>query len=183
MITNINNYIIEEDFPYDNILQNYKERMINHYLKNNLIQNNIYDLHLPQGNPVDNLIPSINRLISNTFHTETPIRSWNLNLYVQNNSISTSLYHNHIGRNGYICAVFYTNLPKEGGEITFLVQPSLTSKNEEITIKPQINKIYFFPFWLYHSPRPQKDQDYRLCFNYVHNCRVRPVVKETLVQW
>ena len=70
-----------------------------------------------------------------------------------------------------INAVFYLSLPKDGGGIQFIYQ------GEHLTLQPQINKIYLFPYWLQHRPLPQEDADYRICFNLQYMCKMRPVHK------
>ena len=102
-----------------------------------------------------------------------PIRTW---IYVQNDKNNVVALHNHISTST-INGVFYIDPPKEGGETQFLFY------GKKFIIKPEINKIYFWPYWLEHTPLSQKDHKWRISVNMEYYCRERPIVKRTGIWW
>ena len=125
----------------------------------------------------------LNKIIKKNYWTDKPIANLGLRAYVQNNKENSSFYHNH-KTPGSISGIFYLDPPQEGGEISFLINPDQDIPHlKEIIFKPKKNKLYLFPYWMYHKPLPQKDEDYRICFNWVHGSPTRPIHKFTKSQW
>jgi len=184
MVNEIQTYIHEYDFPYHDYLKSYKEDLINHYFYLKKENKNITDFDLPLFHPITTfLIPKLNKIIKKNYWTDKPIANLGLRAYVQNNKENSSFYHNH-KTPGSISGIFYLDPPQEGGEISFLINPDQDIPHlKEIIFKPKKNKLYLFPYWMYHKPLPQKDEDYRICFNWVHGSPTRPIHKFTKSQW
>jgi len=102
-----------------------------------------------------------------------PVRTW---IYVQNDKTNVIAFHNHASTST-VNGVFYIDPPKKGGETQFIFY------GKKSIIKPEINKIYFWPYWLEHTPLPQKDHKWRISVNMEYYCRERAIVKKTGVWW
>lgn len=100
----------------------------------------------------------------------------NMACYIQNDKDFKSVFHNHIGLG--IVAVFYLSLPTEGGEIEFINPP-----RDRVVLKPELDKVYFFPYWLLHRPLPQKTNETRISVNWGVHCDSRPVNKISKDMW
>jgi hypothetical protein len=179
MVNIINDYIHEYDFPYHDSLKPYKEELVNYYNSLKKENKNLADCPLSHTHPLHALLsPKLNKLIKKNYWVNPPLIDYGFTLYIQNHIQSTSFYHNHLSPSS-ISGVFYLDPPQEGGEIIFSINPG----SEEIIIKPKKNKLYLFPYWLNHTPLPQKDEKYRVCFNWIYGSSIRPVHKMTLSQW
>jgi hypothetical protein len=81
-----------------------------------------------------------------------------------------------------ICGVMYLDLPRIGGEIEFIEYPD-RGENNPIKIKPQEDKIYLFPSWLYHRPLPHISPITRICINFGYVSNSRPILKNYGIRW
>ena len=173
-------YIIEEDFEceeflnrnYLNLIKYSQGKMMEGFLDMGMINTplNVF------------FSPKINKVIHDLFIVDNTTSDILFNLYIQQNSLNKGNYHNHIHLKASICGVFYTKIPKEGGEFSIIHPPTFTYE-KPLIIKPQINKIYLFPSWLYHRPLPQKDETPRICININYLSLHRPIVKGYNIMW
>ena len=187
MVNILNPCVHEYDFPYHDTLKQYKNEILNQYFIEKKTHPNLTDLNLPINHPlISLLIPSLNKIVNDNFIVEKPLMNFGLRVYVQNQNLSTSFYHMHKTASS-LSGVFYLDPPKEGGEITFLIEPDANilskSSQKELIIKPKKDKLYFFPYWLFHKPLPQKDEEYRICFNWLYGSPIRPIHKLSLTSW
>lgn len=183
MVNIIHPYVHEYDFPYHDILKQYKNEILNEYFIRKKINPRLTDLSLPINHSlVSFLTPSLNKIVNDNFIIEKSKMNFGFRAYVQNNTLSTSFYHMHKTTSS-LSGVFYLDPPKEGGEISFLVEPDGPPNQKEIIIKPKKDKVYFFPYWLFHKPLPQNDEEYRICFNWMYGSSMRPIYKQSLSPW
>ena len=183
MVNIIHDYIHEYDFPYHDHLKKHKEEILHNYFTQKEQNKFLTDFNLPNEHSLTSLlIPKLNKLVKKHYWTKKPLLNTGLRVYVQNNKDSKSFYHNHPD-SCTITGVFYLDPPLEGGEILFLLNPDRDHPHKEILVKPQKNKIYLFPSWLYHKPVPQKDINYRICFNWNYGSNIIPIHKLTSIQW
>ena len=183
MVNIIHDYIHEYDFPYHDILKLWKEDLLNFYLHEKKDNPSLTDLYIPPDYPLVNLIePKLNQIVEDNYLIGKPLINPSLRIYVQNNVQHTSFYHHHLTPST-ISGVFYIDPPKEGGEISFLLKFDNENKPKELILKPEKNKLYLFPYWLYHKPQPQKDKEYRICFNWMYGSPIRPFHKITGISW
>jgi len=185
MFNPITNLVHEYDFSYSSILEPHIGDILQEY-ENKKKENNkelTTDLYVDSKIPV---IKHINKeleyLVQKNYHVGEPMGESPLRVYIQNGQSNVSLLHDHTGGLGTICGVFYLNPPKEGGEILFKYLEN-TEWGFELKLKPQINKVYLFPYWLPHKPLPQKDSTPRFCFNWVYASNDRPVHKYARIFW
>ena len=184
MVNIIHPFIHEYDFPYHNYLKEYKTEIINNYFSIKKKYPNVTDYPISLNHPLSILLePKLNTLIKENYYINEPLSKFGFRTYIQNNQNFTSVYHNHLSPSS-ISATFYLDPPKDGGEIKFLVGfDEKENQSQEIFIKPKSDKVYVFPYWLFHSPTPQKDEEYRICFNWGYSSPQRPVHKMTLLPW
>ena len=189
MIKQIHSFIIESDFPTEELMGEHKDWIIETY-KTKIYKANQqgnYNVFSPNNNITIPLIqefekyvyshfftiPTYNNLFLHSTHDEKEKIFYSrskLFIYIQKGGYKEPIFHNHI-HSSYLSSVTYLNIPKEGGEIGFMFG------KEEFKIKPKRNKIYFFPSWLYHAPYPHKDNIDRICLNidFESNTRVSPL--------
>tara|TARA_R110000796_G_scaffold235480_1_gene354471 strand:- start:66 stop:650 length:585 start_codon:yes stop_codon:yes gene_type:complete len=184
MVKQINTYLLEIDFPIENLLGSNKDWIINQFYKdqdksidslNVLTPNN--DLTLPIIREFEEIvnqyffnIPTYNNLFlqlkSNEGNVEALYSRTKIYTYIQKNGYKEPVFHNHI-HNSYLTSVTYLNIPKVGGEIGFFLGDHI------LKIKPKPNKIYFFPSWVYHAPYPHEDDIERICLNIDYESAIR----------
>jgi hypothetical protein len=123
-------------------------------------------------------IPKIESIINKHYIVTPSFERTTIRCYKQTNQDESYIFHNHVGILGNINVIFYINIPKEGGELEFLDPVSNT-----IRIKPQKDKIYLMPQWLYHTPLPHKDDITRISFNWSYAGTNRPIHKQTGDVW
>lgn len=175
----IHHYIHEYSFEYSNILEPYIEEFIKIFNENVLGKNlNFNNLILPRIPLIYSLENELGNLVKNNYYAGTNSVDSHMNVYVQDNSITTEKYHNHMGTPGNLSLIFYMNIPKEGGEIEFMLDPY-----DSFKLKPELDKVYIFPNWLYHKPTKHEDDINRLCFNWVYTGNIRPIHKITGNLW
>ena len=173
-------YLIEADFECEEFLNKNYQNLINYY-DNGKVEG-FNDLGLVDT-PINSFFnPKIEKIIHDTFIVEKHNWGATYNLYVQDNTNTKHNWHNHIHLASSICGVFYTQLPKEGGEFEVIHPPSFEI-DQPLRFKPQLNKIYLFPSWLYHRATPQKDKEKRICINIAYPSYFRPIVKNFGYIW
>lgn len=195
MVKFLNDYVIEDDFPIEDLINKHKEYLIKTFEENfeKIKKNGDYNFLLPNNSFTYNILSKFDEIVYNNFYITPTYNNLYLHskennkekifysrskifLYVQDNKFKSPIYHNHI-HNSYLSSVSYSNIPKQGGEIGFIIG------NQIIKIKPKPNKIYFFPSWLYHSPYPHKDNIKRICLNIDYESAIRISPKNKDIWW
>ena len=184
MVNIIHDFIHEYDFLYDHILSPFKENLIDEFFdRRNKEGDHITDILLDgEIEEFKKIELGLSKIVEENYFVGNKFASGGIRAYVQNNQNSTQILHNHVNLKGSICAVFYLNIPKQGGEILFRDLEN-SEWGSEVTIKPKLNKVYLFPYWLPHVPLPQQDTTSRICFNWMYGSIQRPVHKFYLTQW
>lgn len=176
-------YIHEYSFPSSNFLRNNKEYLIeiyNNHLNNpQRVSSDFNLLNTPLN---DHFSQKIKDLIEEYYIVEPSPFDVIFNLYIQNDKFSRNVFHNHAHSPMTICGVMYLDIPKEGGEIEFIHYPDFIGKRS-IRIKPQEDKIYLFPNWLYHRPLPHTSSITRVCINFGYITNSRPMLKNYGLKW
>ena len=175
-------YLLEFDFPSSQFLEKHKDSLFQAYVESRktLYKGNDFTLI---NSPINHYFnQKIKNLIEDNFYLNHTNVDIGLNLYVQDNENNASIFHNHSHTPSSICGVFYYNIPKEGGEFEVFDYPNHPIENS-IQFKPQEDKIYVFPPWLYHRPLPQKDKTPRLCINFQYIGDSRPIMKKFGFIW
>ena len=178
--TNKFQYLIEEDFDSEDFLSHHYQNIVNYY--STLEDERFFDVKLEKTPIPQFFTPKIKKIVNDIFVVDDSNIDIDYNLYVQDNSNLKYVYHNHIHLPASICGVFYTNLPKKGGEFN-VIHPPLFTRENPLVFKPQLNKIYLFPSWLYHCPSPQEDKEKRVCINITYASHSRPIVKNYGIIW
>ena len=182
-------YLLEFDFPVEDLLQKHKKEILRQFLIRRTQgewSKNIKDVS--ECTPTlfrplyDN--SEFNRIITKLWldiidknfivsELTSPITMWS---YVQNRDYQSCEVHNHITSNpkSSIIGTFYTDVPSQGGDFKYY----LGGPGEFHTIKPEINKIYVFPSWLYHTPTPMNDMKSRICMSVEYCCDMRVRLKD-----
>jgi len=183
----IHDYIQRFDLDYTSIISPYIGNIIDNFLIQNKTNPNQREVILPLDHPICEIMqPPLEEIVETHFWVGPKIGRYGFRAYIQNNQISTMALHTHIHIPGAISGVFYYNVPKEGGELLFKYLEGEKWKNEggfEKKVKVKENKIYLFPMWLPHTPLPQNDSEYRICFNWAYPSNIRAVDKLTNKQW
>ena len=97
-------------------------------------------------------------------------------VYIQDREYGHIQMHNHVEPiPSTISATFYTDIPENGGDFKFYMGSGFGELHQ---FKPEINKLYMFPGWLFHSQTPQEDEKPRICVNLDYCSTMRPKVKE-----
>ena len=182
MVKILHNYIHEFDFFSSAFLRRDKEELVRFYEDNRGKGDGSNDIELT-NTPLSHFFNlKVKNLIKENYIIDHSKEDIAFNLYIQNKDISENIFHNHIHRNFSICGVMYLDVPQEGGEIEFLHYPE-NGENNPIKIKPQEDKIYFFPPWLYHRPLPHISLTTRICINLGYRSNLRPILKKYNLMW
>jgi len=164
-------------FVVDEINQQHKQAMIDKFIHDRIENNQTF-----RGNNTSYDDPEYTSIISNKFlnlikdnfdNLGDQINEVELWIYVQNNIHHRTGWHNH-ATTSTINAVYYIDPPKDGGEIQFFYP---RGDEKELTVKPEVDKIYIWPYWLYHRVLPQKDSSWRISVNLEYYCKTRPIIK------
>lgn len=174
----LTHYLWEIDFPIQEKLMPYKQKIIDLYFKEiNKVKTQGF-LNVEFKNEfIRNKIQKIyyNILLDHFYLTE-PLKDLKLFIYAQDNKRFESEWHSHY-HCSTIASTFYLQLPKNGGGIEFADY----NLGKNTIIKPQLNKLYVFPSWMYHRPLPQFDDTIRICFNIDYFCLGRPKPKDPYI--
>ena len=165
----LDNYLVIRDFDVDELNQIHKSKMIEKFIKEK-----IETKDFSKGYNIEYYDEAYTSIISKKFleiiHDEfnvsnklNPIQTW---IYVQNNRHTNNVWHNHVNTSS-VNAVYYIDPPAEGGGL------QLTLGGRDHTIKPEINKLYLFPYWMEHRPLPQESKDWRVSVNIEYLCLQR----------
>jgi len=174
----LDRFLLVKDFEFDELNQAHKSKMIDTFERDK------DNRKLGKGHNSLYADPAYTSIISNAFlnlvdeefvvsDPVSPITTW---IYVQNNVVSTNIWHNHV-KSSTINAVFYINPPQEGGELQLLLHNTMYS------VKPEKNKIYIFPYWMDHRPSSQVDPEWRISVNIEYMCLKRPILKKQNILW
>ena len=179
----IHRYVHEHDFESSVFLRENKNhliRMHRDYTSNPEYDSN--DVSLLQT-PLNNYFnQKLKDLIEKYYIVEKSLHDAIFNVYVQSPKFSANFYHNHIHTPQTICGVMYLDIPQEGGEIEFIHYPDFTPDNP-IRIKPQEDKLYLFPSWLYHKPLPHSSSTPRICINIGYITGSKPITRDYGFIW
>ena len=188
MVNIIHNYIHEYDLNYSDVfLVNLSSILGEHregYENRKRGGGSLTDITLQ--NPIINnfIIPKLHKVVTDNFYVDPPLIEYGIRVYKQTSKEYKSALHSHIHIMHSISAVFYLNIPQEGGEIYFEYMKGSRFGNLELKLKPLINKVYLFPSWLPHTPLPHKDENItRLSFNWGYGSDARPRHKATGTIW
>lgn len=108
-------------------------------------------------------------IIQTQYKVSDPMTPFQPYVYYQDSKFQENHFHSHKGTST-LNAVCYLVLPKEGGGIEFIDD----EKETHIMHRPQVDKLYVFPYWLTHRPLPHTSNDYRISFNLEYLCIERP---------
>ena len=168
------------DFKYSYFLNDYISQIIEGY--NNKEKSNTNDFLLDIKPVKDFLLPKISKIANDNFYLGDSLEESEIWTYVQppsNNLDEIYNYHNHAHNAGNICGVFYLNLPKQGGGFQVENSPWL----DPTIIKPEVDKLYLFPFWLSHRPLPHDEDIFRISFNWTFKGNIRATNKFNGMLW
>jgi hypothetical protein len=179
-----NEYLHEYDFPYNDYLLNnldyikdtfYTQIEANHQ---KFRANAEIDFHHPLS---QFLITKLINIVTENYYVSPPFVPVPLSTYIQTKEENFPFSHNHHSSGQGITGVFYVNVPNigEGGEIKF----HLNSYENTYILRPQINKLYLFPSWLYHEPLPQTSPTTRISLNWAYNSGTYPIHKISADKW
>lgn len=181
-------YIFEYDFPISDLVKDHKQAMIDKFYDDKIANNRGKGYNTGYENKEfdreigalfaravnDNFVINPDRVVESNGFVGTmvynefkPIKAW---LYCQNNEHFASKAHTHINTST-INAVTYIDIPSDGGAL------ELDIMHETLQLKPDPDKIYFFPYWVVHKPLPQKDKQWRICINLEFFDECRPLRK------
>ena len=185
MVNIINDYIHEYDLDYANFFGRYKEEIIEEYKINSNLQNpNNVDVNLKNNNILHFILPKLYKIVQENYDVGPPLVEYGIRMYKQNSQDFKSNLHSHVHIMHSISAVFYLDIPKEGGEIYFSYMGNEKFNGFKLKVKPKINKVYLFPPWLPHTPLPHKDADVtRLSFNWGYGSNIKPIHRGTRCVW
>ena len=176
----INKWIHAYNMPIHDYLESQRDKLTD--MATNPRINNFRDKFITDKIIRDS-IDSKFQEVANQYYDLSPVieNIPNINLYIQDNTatLEGNNFHNHAHLVIGLCGVTYLDLPQEGGELEFM----LTSPSDTIIVKLLKDWMYFFPYWLYHRPLPQKDTTNRICVNWQHSSIKRPVHKLTGDIW
>lgn len=136
------------------------------------------------NNNLNNFITSICKFILSKYYlVGEQYSDLSVAIYTQSKDHNQELYHTHRSKSlgsASLTSTTYLNPPpkEEGGGISFYLHD-----NDRPIIQPEIDKIYFFPGWVLHTPLPQSSLINRYCFNWVYQCNMRPIHKLTADIW
>lgn len=180
MLTQLHTYLHEYDFLYhDYISSNFKKEILDSYYQNLSLKTGSLDFPFANDKLNNFILPKLNKIVQNHYWVGDKLYESPLRIYIQNNKESISRYHNHSGGMCALSGVFYLDPPKEGGEILFLFELD----EQPFKLKPQKDKLYLFPMWVYHTPTKQQDPEPRICFNWNYASNIRPIDKAYGTQW
>jgi hypothetical protein len=179
----IHKYLHEHDFESSAFLRENKSHLIKMHEKHiSNLKDGTNDMSLI-GTPLNKYFnQKVKNLIEEYYIVEKSSYNAIFNVYIQTPKFSANHYHNHIHTPQTICGVMYLDVPQEGGEIEFIHYPNFTPDNP-IKIKPQEDKLYLFPSWLYHRPLPSSSSTPRICINIGYITSSRPITKNYGFIW
>ena len=171
----INPLIHQYTFEVHDIVLEYKSQIILQNKRKCVVEgahNNLYD------NPslTKLLYSKFESLVESFYDVSTRLNKPGLFTYVQNDSKFSPVLHHHL-HTSTLSGVFYIDPPNEGGELEFIIGERI------FRLKPERNKLYIFPGWLYHRPLPQRDRLERISINMEYFCVSRPRHKITKFIW
>jgi hypothetical protein len=190
-----NRYLFSVGVPELQELQAYTDMIIEEYDKKSSLSSKVSDVPVtPQNKKLkgfrDFLLPLIHKQVQKYFIIE---EQWGydldiVNIYMQRGVTpeeaqryvsSSDGFHNHSVHGISLTGVVYLTLPEVGGEFETMHLPYW---NSHIT-KPELNRIYFFPNWIYHRPLPQQDESPRICINWAIRGEKRVIARRWNEAW
>ena len=175
----MNNYIMSVPFEVDHINQAYKGDMVKKFIHDKIKKNSEesgYNTLFDDSVYTNTIKNKFLKIIDDKFWISNPLSEIKTWIYVQNNEYYNSVWHNHV-KTSTINAVYYINPPEVGGELELMMNGQI------FKIKPKINYLYLFPYWMDHRPVVQESPDWRISVNIEYLCEQRAKVKETGILW
>ena len=174
-------FIHEYNFNYEKMLKLHEDKIIESY--NKLNEGKEQFEHLPSYiedfDLEEMLLNQFVGLVQENYYAGDFAINTGINVYIQDETfITPPSFHNHVNIPGNICGILYLNPPKVGGEIEFSQEP-----NTRVFIKPELNKIYLFPSWLYYRHTQQEDTTPRICLNFQYTSNLKPIHKVIASRW
>jgi len=171
-------YVLEEDFMVDDLLQEHKEAMLSTFYDAKIFKSNdfAYNKEYLDKEFTKTISDMFIGVVRKNFHITEPTLPIRPFVYIQDREYGHIQMHNHVEPiPSTISATFYTDIPENGGDFKFYMGSGFGELHQ---FKPEINKLYMFPGWLFHSPTPQEDEKPRICVNLDYCSTMRPKVKE-----
>jgi hypothetical protein len=179
----IQSFVHQYDFPIGDIVRPYMDGLMEEFehrpkiFSSTVITKKAVNVKIRNKELIDIFQNKLEEILVNNYEIgEFERVEDSMALYIQNDKEYNSVFHNHIGFG--IVAVFYLALPKDGGEIEFVNPPMDT-----VILKPELDKVYFFPYWLLHRPLKQKSPETRISVNWGVHCTSRPINKISKDMW
>jgi len=171
----INDYIFEYDFPVAQSFDPYIDEIVDNYHKN-LNRDKGYNVPYENDMLLTKVENSFLQIVTDEFHVTEKLNDIKLWTYCQNKDFSICVNHNHVNT-ATINGVFYVNPASSGGKLEYTLEDGVHQ------LQPKPNKIYLFPYWLYHKPTPQLDNEWRIAVNIEFMCMSRALHKRTGIKW
>tara|TARA_B100000073_G_scaffold347585_2_gene362407 strand:- start:157 stop:738 length:582 start_codon:yes stop_codon:yes gene_type:complete len=171
-------YVLEEDFMVDDLIQKHKDSILSEFYNEKLFgsndnSNNIKYLNKEFNKKISDMFIDV---IKKNFSITNPTNEIEPFIYIQDKDYGHYQMHNHIAPTpSVISATCYTDIPEKGGNFRLYLGSDFGESPE---FKPEINKLYMFPGWLYHSPTPQKSEKPRICINLDYCSMMKPKIKD-----
>lgn len=170
---------LQPSFQYSDIMPQHEQRIVNTY-HSNIDHSQGYNVCYSdrQFNAV--ISQRFWRVLHEWFHLGSDGEVGYTWAYVQTHAASSNYWHNH-KNTSTINAVFYWNIPAQGGELDLCVP-----QGNDITVhsvQPILDTVIIFPYWLYHRPRPQVTNETRISMNIEYFSRTRPRLRHTGELW
>ena len=179
----LNPYLHEYEFPHHDYLLHHFEYLQSLFSKGieKQLKENTNNVFLNEGPVYDFINSKLIEVITENYHVSSPFSHSSIGVYLQTNEQFISTYHNHISSSDITC-ILYINPPPPGtgGELQCLTE---VLEDAPIVVKPQVNKLYVLPSWVYHRPIPQTHPSPRISLNWGYNSSIRPIHKITGDRW
>ena len=189
----VNDYVIATDFPARELIGPHAEQMITEFLPDYDIDPTERDGYNKPYDPFPFRIAIAEKFVKaarsvfdnvtdNIYEENGYLRTEHSQIiphtYIQNNILGSHVWHHHI-RTATVNAVIYYDVPKIGGELELFTAWG----KETIKLKPEENKIYFFPYYTFHRPCPQEDTHWRININIEILQKERLQIHGTNIMW
>ena len=167
--------LVVVDFPFHDIAKEHKDDMFDQYLKK-IDPDKGFNIEYTNEPLMSKLRDEFEKVVKDNFEVDdvrVPIKSY---IYCQDDFHGVYKLHNHIST-ATISGVMYVDPPKDGGELLLFEDGEFYKQTIEK------DKIYLFPYWVWHQPTPQKDKLIRISINFEYKCTKRPLHKVSKQMW